>query len=510
VEPVDVTVVDRRGHGLVVHASVKPPSAFRDSAGTDRDRRVSYPQVVPRFLLALSLAIVLPAFASRGESVLVARSAEPPRAPKARLHVRVTDTTGRGIEARLRLEGRWLTATPALGPVHDAAGAGDTVLVPPDGRAIELERGSYRAIASRGPEWSLATREIDIDAARAHELVLVLRRERSIAGYVPCDLHLHSEGSPDSRVSFDDRLLSIAAEGIEVAVISEHNRVVDLRERASARGLTTLVGVEVTTWEPAFGHFNVYPVPHHPSRADGGAPRHLGTSPADLFRAAHALGDDTLVQVNHPRLDDAIGYFDAYPPDDPERAVFGFDAIEVWNGYEIDRPVDADRNFHEWLGLLARGLRVTATASSDSHDLSEHIAGYPRTYARASDSSEVSIAAAIRRGAAFVTSGPLLDVSIGDRGPGDEVDADGVVRVAIAVDAPEYARELDLEVYLGRARVYDEELAMDRGRARREIDLEVHEAAPLVVRVTGPLSTTERLPQPIYPAAFSNPIWLVP
>lgn len=464
-----------------------------------------------RIFLALSLVILFPALSEYAESAhgaVTPIASVFPRAPKARLRIRVSDAGGRSLEARVRFEGRWLTRTPDLGPTHDGAGAGDTVLVPKHGRSVELPPGSYRVVASRGPEWSIASVVIDLEDRADEDLALVLRRERSIAGYVPCDLHLHAEGSTDSRVSFADRWLSIAAEGVEVAVISEHNRVVDVREDASALGLVSIPGVEVTTWEPSFGHFNVYPVPFDPTRSNGGAPVHSGTDPAALFAAAHALDADTVVQVNHPRLDDAIGYFDSYPPDDPERAVLGFDAIEIWNGYELERPFDVERNFADWLGLVARGIRVTATGSSDSHDLSEHVAGYPRTYVRADDTSEAAIARAIRRGAAFVTSGPLLDVAIGDARPGDELRVDGVVSLMVGVDAPDYARELTLEVYLGRALVYAEELPMVAGRADRTLELEVFEPAPLVVRVRGAITRSDLVPGHVYPAAFANPIWL--
>jgi hypothetical protein len=467
---------------------------------------------VQRFL-ALSLAILLPVLTEDADSSPdpIARVASVlPRAPTGRVRILVTDPSGRSLEARVRFEGRWLTRTPDLGPTHDARGAADTVLVPKDGRVVELPPGSYRVVASRGPEWSIASRAIEVEARAERDLALVLARERSIAGYVPCDLHLHSEGSPDSRVSFGDRWLSIAAEGVEVAVVSEHNRVVDVDEEAGALGLVSIPGVEVTTWEPSFGHFNVFPVRFDATLANGGAPAHSGTNPAELFRAAHALGPDTVVQVNHPRLDDAIGFFNAFPPDDPERGVLGFDAIEVWNGYELERPFDVERNFHEWLGLVARGVRVTATGSSDSHDLAEHIAGYPRTYVRTSDRGGAEIAQAILRGAAFVTSGPLLDVAIGDARPGDDLRVGGVVTLSVGVDAPEYARELTLEIYLGRARVYEEALPMLRGRAERTIDLEVFEPAPLVVKVSGAITRSDLVPGHVYPAAFTNPIWLSP
>ena len=54
--------------------------------------------------------------------------------------------------------------------------------------------------------------------------------------------------------------------------------------------------------------------------------------------------------------------------------------MEVFNGFDLARPEKVERVFRDWLAILARGQRVVATGSSDSHQVRYQLAGYPRTY----------------------------------------------------------------------------------------------------------------------------------
>ena len=58
-----------------------------------------------------------------------------------------------------------------------------------------------------------------------------------------------------------ERLLTIAGEGIDLPVITEHNRVIDVTSLTDSMGLasffTPVTGMELTT---AVGHFNLFPL----------------------------------------------------------------------------------------------------------------------------------------------------------------------------------------------------------------------------------------------------------
>jgi len=77
-------------------------------------------------------------------------------------------------------------------------------------------------------------------------------------GWIAGDLHLHAEPSYDSNVSLPDRIASLVAEGVEFAVATDHNHVTDYRPTIIATGARRMIasapGVEITTWDPQWGH----------------------------------------------------------------------------------------------------------------------------------------------------------------------------------------------------------------------------------------------------------------
>src|SRR5205085_671010 len=81
-----------------------------------------------------------------------------------------------------------------------------------------------------------------------------------------CDTHVHTlTYSGHGDATLDERVLTLAGEGVELPVAAEHNRQIDYHAAAVRLGVrkyfTPVVGNEVTT---AVGHFNVFPL-----RAEG-------------------------------------------------------------------------------------------------------------------------------------------------------------------------------------------------------------------------------------------------
>ncbi len=308
--------------------------------------------------------------------------------PSGQLRVRASDaSTGSPVPFRLRVVGAGATEVPDLGPIWSAAGARDVVASAGAPVELPLPLGEYRVIVTRGPEWSLEERPVVVTGARTAELAVALRRVVDPGAWIACDFHLHAAPSPDSHVTLEDRVTALVAEGVRYAVPTDHNHVTDYAPSVEALGveLGTIPGVEVTTWEPAFGHFNAFPFPLDPSLPANGAPAFLGLTPAGLFAALRERSPGAIVQVNHPRLEPDIGYFDRTGLDPATGAATGpysddYDTLEVWNGFDLARSANVERNLAEWIGMLARGRRVVATGSSDSHTIRTEWAGYPRTY----------------------------------------------------------------------------------------------------------------------------------
>jgi hypothetical protein len=283
---------------------------------------------------------------------------------------------------------------PDFGPAS-AAGPARSQVTTADGKvSVPLAVGAYRVTASRGPEYTLAQADLSISPGQRASLVLSPRRVVVTDGYLACDFHQHTMLGTDAPVSTRDRVISNVAEGVEVAVASEHNWVADLepivRELGLERTLISISGDELTSdaSEHAWGHANAWPLRHDSTKARGGAPdvrtRTLAELVDDLRRSSP---EDFVLQINHPRSGHT-GYFDLTGFD--RRTGLGtvpgyearFDALEVWNGRNVTAR---DRILLDFLALLSAGRPVTPTADTDTHSIVGQEAGYPRTYVRVAD-----------------------------------------------------------------------------------------------------------------------------
>jgi len=447
------------------------------------------------------------------------------------IRIRARDAaSGQPMSARARIIGIGDTPSPDLGPRHRAAGAENVVVTAEGESIIPAEPGEYRILVSHGPEWSLHDQEVEVTKTFRPDVQADLKRLIKTRDWIACDLHVHAAPSYDSLVSLEDRVASLAAEGIRFAVPTDHNRVTDYAPAIQTTKLDdfgTVPGVEITTWAPEFGHFNVFPYPRNPSLPNNGAPPYQDTSPAELFADIHALNPDIAIQVNHPRLEPSrIAYFDQVGYDPKTGASTGpysgnYDLLEVWNGYDLARPFNYERVFLEWIAMLARGDRYIATGNSDSHHISYHWAGYPRTYiwVKGGDPANVkAVIESLKNGRAMVTNGPMLEATVNGLGPGETaVVPPGNFLVSVQVQAPPWMDVSYIEVFANGKKVVEQEIAQEAGdqnappviRFNGDLDIQMEEEGFIVIMVKGGKPMTDFFGIPdIFPAAFINPIWI--
>ncbi len=397
---------------------------------------------------------------------------------------------------RVRFIGeRTLVEHAALGnpPINDAGGVvtRQTVLRTCHGR-IELPPGRYLAMATRGPEFDLLESIVEVSAGTVTPWNGALRRVVDSDGYAASDFHVHSVYSSDSRVPAGERVLSLAGDGMDFWASTDHDMVTDFVPYIAALGLTreliTMPGSEVTTFDT--GHFGAYPLPVDPFAANGGSPDWTAgvgnTRPTmqSLFDLIHGRGG--LVQVNHPRGGGiCMGcYFSraglrydtisGQPYADPMRQLidsatlrFGagvgyfsddFDIIEVLNGASTyvagdmvyDRGAEAEGR--DWLNFLAAGRRKTGVANSDTHDLA-HAPGVPRTMVGGHHEGLGGLLAALRKGDAVMTTGPMVRAWLTNREGesasfGDLLRAQGsdLLTLRVHVETPAWYRADRLEI----------------------------------------------------------------
>jgi hypothetical protein len=449
------------------------------------------------------------------------------------------DATGDPIPFRARVIGVENTERPSLGPIWSAAGARDTALSGGGPLEVSLPLGEYDVVVSHGPEWTLAHQRTVVTGVGTFEITVRLHRVVDAGAWVPSDFHVHADPSSDSHVTLADRVTALVAEGVRFAVPTDHNQVTDYAPviQETSLPLESVPGVEVTTAEPAFGHFNAYPYPIDPTLPANGAPEFVGLTPARLFASLHETSSDIIVQVNHPHFENGIGYFD-HTSFDPatgrgdETYSDDYDALEVWNGFDLSHPALVERNLAEWIAMLMRGRRVIATGNSDSHTISTELAGYPRTYVDttpdpatdppADPNTPFSFAqhllSALRAGRAFVTNGPFVDLRVGDQGPGRHVaPTDRRVRVELRILAPSWIEVDSVDVYLGDRIVETFPIPARRARAvdrtglrfARTFDVPVERSSFVIAVVRGEAPMEELFARrDIRPFAFTNPVWI--
>jgi hypothetical protein len=377
--------------------------------------------------------------------LLLALLIAPGPAPAGTLRYRVTDTAGNPIPAKLTfvVPGGVKRADIDLKTKAPFWAARKGVLYTlPGEEEVPVPDGKYRVYVSHGPEWTVATADIEVGSGPPASVKAALERVIDTRGWISGDMHLHTlTNSGHGDANLEERIITLAAEEVEWAVATDHNFITDYRPYVKAlnagKWILTTVGNELTT--TFIGHFNVFPLdPLLP-------PTNWRVSdPRELFRRIRQDGVE-VIQVNHPRWTGERGaYFrdlDVSPhTGDTEHPLYStdFDSIEVLNsgpldGWEFrpnvgtgDNPVFDFSVREDWYHLLNRGSTVTAVGNSDSHNVDEYIGGYPRNYLRSAVddpalASEKDLVAAVKAGRLTVSSGIFVEAWIGESLPGSLV-----------------------------------------------------------------------------------------
>jgi hypothetical protein len=454
--------------------------------------------------------------------------------PNGTLEVEIRDEDGRPLAAKLSLRGERGTPDPDFGNDGDETGAGRFVWSGIGRFSRRLPAGNYRVLATAGIERDAASFSAEIRAAGLIRFERRLPRVITTPGFVSADLHLHQAPSVDADIACSTRVISVAAEGIEFAVASDHYTAGDLGPAVTAltnKGLLasrliTMAGTEVSTVGHRFGHFNLYPVPLK------GDVNYENTTPRQMFAEMRKLSPNGLIQVNHPRWHD-LGYFHRYRLDPKSGRVPvqfkndydpGFDVLEIYNGVDSVSEPKTRQILLDWLHLLGQGHRYTATGNSDSHKLFFVDPGLPRNlihWGKASTDSEdlnaspKAIVEAIRRGQVSVTSGPVIDFEILGKGPGETVRGAGArLPVRLKVRAAPWIDVSEVEVLVGpqarRVRWLPAKRTSNVVRVDAAFDLVLPAKTFVIVVARGERDLPNVFLPKVRPYAFTNPIWIEP
>lgn len=381
-----------------------------------------------------------------------------------RMVVRVTDAkTSLPLPCRLTVldrEGRPAGLTPekhsslAYRPGVIYTGTGEAAFSAPAGR--------YTLHATRGLEYGLATRTLDV-SARGAEVNLRLEREVDTAGYVSCDPHIHTlthSGHGDSTI--EERMATIAGEGIELAIATDHNHHTDYTAFARSTGthqhFTSVIGNEVTTRE---GHFNAFPI-----RPGSAIPDYRVTDWKILLPGIRAVPGVRVVVLNHPSNDHSgfiptdPGRFHPHSGESRDGRPWDIDGIEVITSAAMQS--DWMKPYRDWFALLNRGRRIAGIGSSDSHDVDRFILGQGRTYvaSRAEQPDQIDIQEACD---SFLAGKVLASMGLlAEAWALDSSAASKDLRVRVRVQGPRWITADRLDLFANGARVLSRPLSHAR------------------------------------------------
>ena len=476
--------------------------------------------------------------AGRPVSVTRELAYEPLPAPRptasgatATLQLKIRDEAGAQLAAKLRID-RDGSDQPLFEDDGGLDGADRFVWTGNGEIERELAPGRYKLLVTSGIERNAKSFMVNLRAGQRQTLEARLARAIATPGWISADLHLHQAPSVDADISLPIRVVSVAAEGVELAVATDHYVVTDLaptvaflRERGVlSNKMLTVAGTEVSTVGHRFGHFNVFPLsPERNVIYDS-------TTPSELFADARRKSPGGVLQVNHPRWDEKLGYFTYVALDEhtaePRRPGWDprFDLLEVYNGDDAKELKDVKKVLFDWIHLLGRGHRYVATGSSDSHNLAFLDPGLPRTMIRhgvgTSDATDLDVPAdgvlqALKAGRVTVTSGPIIEASVGGRGPGETATGVGKrARLEVRVQAAPWVDVASVSVLLGGEGKLLHWAPVPRTgqalRLRRTFDIPVEGKTFVIVAAEGERALPNASRDGTVPFAFTNPIWLEP
>ena len=403
-----------------------------------------------------------------GEVVLDRRPIEQVLA-EASVEINVVDAdSGRALPARITVvnEQGALQTPGAASNDHLAVRPG--IIYTSVGKArFHLPAGRYTIFAGRGFEYSLAQEQLTIKARDSLSRTLRVSREVPTEGYVACDTHVHTlTHSGHGDASVEERMITIAAEGIELPIATDHNVHIDhipFAEKLAVRKyFTPVIGNEVTT---RVGHFNIFPV-----KAGASVPDYKLTNWKSILDDIYRTPNVKIAILNHPR--DIHGGTRPFGPQ-LHNALVG-ENLDGWqmrfNGMEVINSgatqTDVLKLFHDWMALLNRGRMITPVGSSDSHDVGRHFVGQGRTYIRCHDRDpeNIDVAEAVNsflQGRVMVSYGLLAELKIDNQyGSGAVVPVTGdEIRVGARVLGPSWVQASSIRLYANGKMILEESIS---------------------------------------------------
>lgn len=375
------------------------------------------------------------------------------------LKIQVVDAaTAQPLAARLRFEAIAPTAPARFGTPHSARAYLEYATIEPSGGVVNLPVGQWVIHASKGPRYEVAQFSVEVTNAPTSECVIFLEETNPTPGWESMAIGVRTHATPGVAVKAEDMALMAAAEGLDWLVSGDFETITDLNPFIKKLGLshclTALRGFRtLMPSRPEWGQFLVFPVADDaPDPASARLAWENAQTSDDFFKALRAAYPGAMIQVELPYTRGAKagelgpqGYF-AMPgknvheissAPNPELSM-EFDAInilpdrQVWNR-------DWATSFYYNHAVFARSYLASTSATGRMVLGSEP--GYPRLLAltgrdEADPADQAALMEALKARRTQLTTGPVIDFSVGGALPGGLVPLDKSLPVQLRVTAP--------------------------------------------------------------------------
>ena len=400
--------------------------------------------------------------------------------PKGKVKISIRNKTGAFVPGKTTFIGLDPTRTPYFRPENPLETNNsheyfkNSCFPLAEGLEVDLPVGTYMISASRGPQYTLDQRVVEVLKDSLQEVVFQIDKIIEGTNLISVDSHMHTLNS-DGSMTIAERIKSAVAEGIDVIVSTDHNYISDYPSVLKSLGLgeyiAAFIGQEVTPLDfnqvdmPEFIRFPLRLRESEPG--NGAIDLQFYEDNTPIISESRRRDPKALIQVNHPRRR-GYGYFTYYQLD-PETAATAlkgfdtsFDLLEVMNGPFFSH--DKSRNSEviaDWFHLLNRGYFFPITGSSDSHGIDKNEPGYARTYVyykgeKGNKLNTSALIQAMKQGQSFVSTGPIIEFTVNNTSiPGSTITVEeGKLDVGIKIQSAPWVSVDEVRVIVNGERKF--------------------------------------------------------
>ena len=358
--------------------------------------------------------------------------------PMGTVTVRVVDESGAETAARIYQEASdGKTYTPS-DSYERLSSLNQQLFHTPGSFTTEVPVGTFRVQAVKGFEHMPASETIQVEAGQVHSITLALTRITNLRakGWYSGSNHVHMNYAGNLHNTAENMFLMAAAEDMDMIghmIANKDNRIIDYQHYDATQPehpLSNSDRIMHTGQEyrpPFYGHISLFNLTEHlispfVTGYEGTAIESLYPSNTDILLFAKEQG--AIGAYVHPfggsrdPLEGNLGGAKGFPVDVALEAV---SYHELWSQA-------GEAGLIPWHHALNNGFKVPATGGEDSiSNLHRtNLVGAMRGYFHLGSDNLTweNYMAALLAGRGFVTNGPLLDFTIDQSMPGDEVQLD--------------------------------------------------------------------------------------